>query len=81
MEESETLIWREVLGLWSLKIQEMQMMLFMNLMEKNCAMKGLQLSMPVCVPEEVDEGGVLVVEDILIDLVVAAHVMKEVLHQ
>lgn len=45
-----------VLDLWSLKITEMQKMQFMSWMEKNCAMKELQLNMPEHAPEEDVEG-------------------------
>lgn len=45
-----------VLDLWSLKITEMQKMQCMSWMEKNCAMKELQLNMPELALEEVVEG-------------------------
>lgn len=45
MDEYEILIWKEALVLWNLRIPGMQMMPYMNLMEKNSAVKGLQLNM------------------------------------
>lgn len=55
-----------VLDLWSLRITEMQKMQFMSWMEKNSAMKELQLNMPEHVLEEdveVDDFKVALVHD------------------
>ncbi|TKC38333.1 hypothetical protein EI555_017090 [Monodon monoceros] len=44
MDEYEILIRKEALVLWNLRMPGMQTMPYMNLMEKNSAVKGLQLN-------------------------------------
>lgn len=62
--------------MWNLRILEMQMMLYMNLMEKNCAVKGLLLNM-LGLDLVVEEVG----DAILIVLVVAdLEMIDEMLH-
>lgn len=62
---------------------EMQMMPYMSLMGKNCVVKGLPLSMPVCAPEvAVAAAEEWAGEDTMIASVVVAHVMTAgALHQ
>lgn len=76
MGEYEISIWKEALVLWNLRIPGMLMMLYMNLMEKNSAVKGLLLN-TLELDLEVGE----VEGDTLIALVVAdLEMIDEMLH-